>query len=194
MRIIFQIEFFTLWHTSSGLSGGVESKLQVIKDNQGLPFIPGKTLKGLLREAASNLNILHPEMITSVFIEQIFGTGEDQLNVTEPHKSQCFFGNATLSEGLAARLKNDEENIKQHLFTTIASTAIEENGLAKNHSLRQIEATIPLTLYAAIEGFPNEEAYLIQLEKCFQWIKKMGTNRTRGFGRCEFSYRKSEAS
>ena len=88
------------------------------------------------------------------------------------------------------RLKDDGD-MKKHLFVVIESTAIDSNGLAKDQSLRQIEATVPLTLYAAIEDFPADDQSINQLLSCFQWIKKMGSNRTRGFGRCQFSHYKT---
>ena len=54
-RIDYQIEFFSQWHCGSGLSAGADIALLVIKDKEGMPFIPGKTLKGLIREAVENL-------------------------------------------------------------------------------------------------------------------------------------------
>ena len=193
MTIIYKIEFFTYWHTGSGLSGGVETSLQVIKNEHGLPFIPGRTLKGLLREAAVIINDLHSDAVSQDFIASIFGIGEDKNQEEIFKQGQCFFGNATLSKSVSEHLKDEAEK-RKYLFTAIASTAINENGLAKDQSLRQIEATIPLTLYAEIENFPDDDTSLAQLQKCFQWIKKMGYNRTRGFGRCEFSHYKPTLS
>ncbi len=194
MRIFYKIEFFTFWHAGSGLSGGTAANAQVIKDEYELPFIPGRTLKGLLRQSARQINALHADEVTETFIESVFGIGEDQIkekNVPlEESKTlkqgQCFFSNATLSQYIINELKGKEEQ-KSLLFTTLASTAIDEKGLAKDQTLRQIEVAIPLTLFAAIEGFPNDPNYLAQLEKCFHWIKKMGVNRSRGLGRCKFS-------
>lgn len=69
MDITYSIEFNTYWHIGSGLSGGVEVDSLVLKDNDtdALPYIPGKTLKGLLREAAEVLKELNTE-IDDVFL------------------------------------------------------------------------------------------------------------------------------
>ena len=50
--ITFKITFFSEWHCGSGLSSGSDLDALVIKDKDNFPFIPGKTLKGLIREAA----------------------------------------------------------------------------------------------------------------------------------------------
>lgn len=42
-----KIEFFSPWHCGSGLSAGADADSLVIKDTNGLPYIPGKTIKGL---------------------------------------------------------------------------------------------------------------------------------------------------
>jgi len=184
--ITYQIEFSTYWHTGSGLSSGVDANLAVIKNEHGLPFIPGRTLKGLLREAAEILNELNTDLVSKDFITTVFGIGEDQSINGEHRAGQCFFSNATLSKHLTGHLQNHPEEGKM-LFSTIASTAINEKGIAKDQTLRQMEATIPLTLYATIESFPDDPEMVKQVNYCFQWIKKMGANRSRGLGRCEFS-------
>ena len=55
--IKYEIEFFSNWHCGSGLAAGADVDALVIKDNNGLPYVPGRTLKGLLRDAATNLSV-----------------------------------------------------------------------------------------------------------------------------------------
>ena len=52
MTINYELKFFDYWHVSSGLSGGAALDSYVVKDSAGLPYVPGKTIKGLVREAA----------------------------------------------------------------------------------------------------------------------------------------------
>lgn len=52
--LTIKIEFFSPWHCGSGLSAGADVDSLVIKDINGLPFIPGKTIKGLIREAVED--------------------------------------------------------------------------------------------------------------------------------------------
>lgn len=43
----YSIQFYTNWHCGSGQAAGADVDALVVKDAQGLPFVPGKTIKGL---------------------------------------------------------------------------------------------------------------------------------------------------
>ena len=45
--IDYTICFFSPWHCGSGTSAGADVDELVVKDKNGMPYIPGKTLKGL---------------------------------------------------------------------------------------------------------------------------------------------------
>ena len=67
--ITYQIEFFSYWHTSSGLSAGTSASLLVLRDEDNLPLIKGRTLKGLLRDAAKRINEYQNGLVTEDFIQ-----------------------------------------------------------------------------------------------------------------------------
>ena len=157
--LVYKIQFFTPWHTSSGLSAGADASNTVLKDGDGLPYIPGKTLKGLLRDAAENMKHL-PTIINQDFIDRIFGLGDNEvkdrneaaLKAGIPNyekwysaESDCYFSDATLSESLATSIITRKQTAL--LYEKVTSTAMDAAGQAKDHSLRTIEVTIPLTLY-----------------------------------------------
>jgi CRISPR/Cas system CSM-associated protein Csm3 (group 7 of RAMP superfamily) len=185
--IDYKIEFFDYWHVSSGLSSSTYADIVVNKTHEGLPFIPGKTLKGLLREAAEVIHGLNPRLVNKDFIQNVFGevpTKEQNDQECATLEAQCFFGSAYLSSYLEKTLTEDD---KPFLYNVLASTKIDSKGLAAEGTLRQLEVTIPLTLYSRIEGFPEGTDYEDQLRHCFNWIKRLGLNRSRGLGRCQFS-------
>jgi CRISPR/Cas system CSM-associated protein Csm3 (group 7 of RAMP superfamily) len=187
--LIYQIEFFNYWHASSGLTGSTYADLLVNKTREGLPYIPGRTLKGLLREAAEILHVFQPELIHTPFIIDVFGEQpikEDKEKELATKEAKAFFTNAMLSQHLSKEIiKNSDQS---HLFEVLASTSIDgQKGIAKNGTLRQLEVTVPLTLYAVIEQFPDEPGYQDMMQCCMKWVKRMGLNRTRGLGRCQFS-------
>ena len=64
--IKYEIEFFSNWHCGSGLAAGADVDALVIKDNNGLPYVPGRTMKGLLRDAATNLSV-DKDVISNIF-------------------------------------------------------------------------------------------------------------------------------
>jgi len=145
----------------------------VIKDKNGLPYVPGKTLKGHIREMAETLDN------SNDFVDSCFGKASKEGEENKQrNEATCYFSNAVLKE-----VTDPELNV--YLFQNIASTSIEANGLAKEGSLRDIEVTVPLTLYASIENCSHEcEEMMI---KAFSQVKRMGLNRSRGLGRCEIS-------
>ena len=186
--ITYKIEFFTNWHCGSGLTSGSDVDMLVIKDKNGFPFIPGKTLKGLLRDAATQLSLLRGEsLIDNVFINTIFGyKNEKDVKDESPGFLKCHFTNGEILK----HVKEGAKGYTQYFYQDVSSTAINENGIAKEHSLRRMESTIPIELFAQIHDFPmdhdQQKVFETKINECFQWIKRMGQNRHRGLGRCNF--------
>lgn len=172
--IKYEIEFFSNWHCGSGLAAGADVDALVIKDNNGLPYVPGRTLKGLLRDAATNLSI------EKDIVSNIFGVSGDE----EGHKTgSAFFGNATLPSAEYQYIV--EQELAPHLYQTFASTRIAENGIAKDNTLRKIETVVPCKLEGEILNVPDGAEQTIEDAMCF--IKRMGTGRNRSYGRCKIS-------
>ncbi|MBP5435431.1 CRISPR-associated protein [bacterium] len=181
--INYKIEFFTDWNCSSGLTGNADIDIAALKDNDGFPYVPGKTVKGLLRDAAKILGISSEK--------KIFGSekAEDKEKIDENKQGTAFFSNAELDENVRKALKNDNEK-KACLFREIASTKIEQKtGVAQDKSLRKIEVVIPLTLFGTIEC---EEGDDTQIRDCMKFIKRLGMERSRGLGRCKMSVKMPE--
>ena len=162
----YALTFFDYWHMGSGLSSGVKLDSSVIKDDDGIAFVPGKTIKGLLHEMARTLN--------KDFSETCFGTeGNTQ--------GKCHFSNARLEQGTRQHIA--QEGLQQQLYHHIASTKIGEGGVAEEGSLREIEVVVPLTLYGEITGCEDKK----NMHKAMNMLKRMGLNRNRGLGRCAFT-------
>lgn len=170
MTLTYQLQFYDYWHISSGLSAGARLDSTVIKDNDELPYVAGKIIKGLSREMAE----LSGDMS---FIKECFGgEGVDM--------GKCYFTNATLDETTAKEIKAND--LQENLYDIIASTKIDEKtGVAETKSLREIEVVIPLTLCGEIRDIPNNE-YKEKMTRALKMIKRMGLNRNRGLGRCTF--------
>ena len=163
-QLRYQIQFYGYWHVGSGLSASTYADAVVLKDVERLPIIPGKTLKGLLREAAQTIQQHQSDLISASFIQDVFGESGEKAERADDQQtaiytqSACHFSNATLSGHLREQLMNatlpDEQNpinLVNSLYEVLSSTQIEK-GLAKEGSLRQLEVCVPLPLYAVIEG------------------------------------------
>ena len=180
----YSITFHGDWHCGSGMAAGAELDALVIKDGRGLPYIPGKTIKGLFREQAEMLiDCMYQdwgERFNSLMGQRVT-SGE--TNKIPEEMGTLFFSNATFNEQTAKELES--KKLIPLLYHTIASTKIDENGVAKDHSLRSIQVVVPCTLYGQTENIPAEILPLI--EQGLKLIKRLGTHRHRGLGRCELN-------
>jgi CRISPR/Cas system CSM-associated protein Csm3 (group 7 of RAMP superfamily) len=182
MNIHYQIAFFFDWHCGSGLSSGADLDLLVIKDKDRLPFVPGKTMKGLIREAVEEINGFSSKKIDLI---TVFGGEACDTNGIEMKQGCCFFTNAELDGGLKQSIK--DHHYQAHLYRSVASTAIGEAGIVTDQSLRTMEVCVPCKLYGTILDVPDEDTSKDILIKGLKYIKRLGQNRNRGLGRCLIS-------
>ena len=195
MKYEYEIQFFNEWHCGSGLAAGADLDALVIKDGQNLPFIPGKTIKGLVREAVEDYYTFNNTEISELFIkyyrnpqqiEDKFLNKKDDIgnNIDAIRFGSLFFSNAELPDN------ERKEIIKQHaqdfMYTSIASTRIDENSTASKTSLRKTEITIPCKLKFFIQSEEEiSKEFLEIINKSVGLIKRIGQNRNRGLGRCQ---------
>lgn len=179
--IKYKIQFYSPWHCGSGLSAGADIDTLVIKDKDGMPYIPGKTLKGLIREAVEVYAAL-TESLEEEDIRNAFGIPADPDDAESNISGSAFFTNAKLCEKETNAIVSD--NAQAFLYNKVSSTAISDEGIALEHSLRRIETVVPCTLYAEIHNLPDNVARV--LSKSLGLIHHIGVNRNRGLGRCDF--------
>lgn len=178
--IAYTLTFHSYWHCGSGLAAGADVDLLVVKDTDGLPYVPGKTLKGLLREAAESLQQFCPEKYGQADLDACLG----KLNTesVEPKKGTCFFSNAILSKEEREALASSVD-LKNFLYDSLSATAIDpETGTAREHSLRKMQVTVPCQLEGCILNVPDDCTALIA--DSMKLIKRLGVGRNRGLGRC----------
>lgn len=178
-NIKYKIEFFSNWHCGSGLAAGADVDLLVVKDSNNLPIIPGKTIKGLVREACELLIQLNDNNMLEAF-QKCFGYFDDKDNHM---RGTVFFTNAELEEN--NRNAIIKHGLSRHLYSEVASTAIGEDGVAENMSLRKMEIVIPCTLAGEIKNVDSDLSDLVC--NALKMIKHIGVNRSRGLGRCSIT-------
>lgn len=182
----YKIDFFSSWHCGSGLSAGADADALVVRDRDGLPYVPGKTVKGLVREAVEDFLAFRKE--DTRIVADLFGNAEDRNNLPQGEKGKMkqgilFFSNAELQSEQKQIIL--DEQLKPFLFDSVAATRIAEDGIAMPHSLRRIQVVLPCTLYGQILDVPEESKILLQ--QAVKLIKRMGLARNRGLGRCSFT-------
>lgn len=180
--LTIKVHFYSPWHCGSGLSAGADADSLVIKDIHGLPFIPGKTMKGLIREALEDYVSLKG---LDVDLTEAFGK-ETSTEGFAPN-GKLFFTNAELSSEEKESIISN--HVEEYLYNNKVATAIDKNtGCTQEHSLRTIETTVPCDLYAKILHIDEPLTEII--EPALGFIKRMGTGRNRGLGRCQFTIEK----
>lgn len=176
------IDITSFWHIGSGHGRGGDVDAIVLRDTTGLPYIPGKTIKGLLREAVQIAE--DNGRVADGTVQDLFGqTVEQKETESLEIPGKLFFDNALINKQDRMALL-DNPDLQAGLFVSIASTAIDyEKGVSKDATLRRKEVVIPLTLQTHIHG-PNDAEWIEDLKTSLPLVRMLGVNRHRGLGRC----------
>ena len=195
MMYLLKIEMMGFWHPGTGFGKGSHLDAITHRNAYQLPVLPGRTIKGLLRDAVSRWEGYQGHVIKSdaekiCAVDQLFGSPSDA--------SKTWAGLLRFSD---AGLPTDEANylagrtdLLAGLYRQHFSSAIEHTtGVAVDKSLRGIELVIPLTLYSRIELIPNapypqlQTKWMEYIEPALALIQAVGAHRNRGFGRASLS-------
>lgn len=195
-----EIDFLSDWHIGSGLGKGSYADLTPVKDEYGLPYIPGKTLKGLLRESAEFIINMNNKYATNL-INETFGlanSNEENGDVNSTIGVFKFFNAELTEQDKLAIMDVDfdkqisaQEKIKS-LYKRYTFTKInEKTGVVENKTLRNIEFVIPIQLQSTICIFNETNPQHLELiEKSCLFIRSLGLLRNKGFGKCSIKIKK----
>lgn len=184
------------WHTGTGRGSGNHLDALVDTDAEGLPYLAGRHLKGLLRDAVNRAEVwglltMHGcELTTRLFGSRGFDEGQP-VPRADTLPGHLHISDARLPGDLCTWLGHpDQKHLRSGLYREIFSTAVnEETGVAQRRSLRGMQVTIPLDLEARVQLLPGPqhgtlaECWFTVLRECLPLIRAVGANRTRGLGR-----------
>lgn len=207
MKGKLQVNFLSYWHVGSGLSGTLSQGL-VVKDRWGLPYFPGKSLKGVLRQAinlAGKFGWLDDYGHDIPLDAFVFGS---ELGVKD--EEGVFSEFPALLQVSDACLKNEEQSwiieeiqkgkdLSKHFYRVHYFNAVNtEKRVAEKNSVRVREYTIPLTLqselelnYDCLDDSLRHTHKLIDeivfgiISKILPLVDTVGRNRNRGYGRVQ---------
>lgn len=208
MEARLNFTFSSYWHAGSGRGRDAVLDAEVLRDADDLPYLPGKTIKGLLRKAMKVA--LHARQESLAPVADLFGSevageqasdGDEQIAALEGGRfgttaGKLWFGSATLPPSWAAwrrKAKADRNGAKDDdrssavldtLFRVVASTAIDARGVAREHTLRVSEVTVPMTLTAVITG-PDDGGWVPLVKMALPHLRMVGVRGRRGYGRVE---------
>lgn len=188
----FTVELLGYWHVGSGLGRGGDADALVLRDAEGLPFLPGRAVKGLLRESLALAEEWQPARMPSGTARRLFGAEAVGYGAAAQSPAGVLrFEDARLEAGLRDWLRTREgQPHVRHLFDTVSSTALTSEGVARPRTLRTREVALPMTLVGKVTGpaDPGSPDWRELLGLAAKLVRAIGSHRHRGLGRCEFRF------
>lgn len=186
------IDIRSWWHPGSGRSGGAVVDATAHRDAAGLPVLPGRHLKGLLRDALECAEAWNWTGHAGL-PERLFGSRTESGKTHAPQPGCLRVSDGRLQADLAAYLAGHETGkaLIAKLFRSQFATAVDhDSGTALDHSLRGIEVVVPLQLEAHIRPVPGRippDGWSERMAEVLPLIDAVGAGRTRGLGRAELA-------
>ena len=191
----------------SGEGYGAIIDADVIFDDIGIPYIPAKRIKGCLRDAAFEVCAMLDKAEIKSFLDLSLDNSSNQFKIISDNfgkqgqqsPAPLYFTNLMIDdynrnkewlEYLLSEHANiiSKDSIRSFFTELRQQTAIDDNGVAREHSLRTIRTlkkgiTFKGDLHCHAE---NQTAEQLLAFACRN-LKYMGTKRNRGFGKikCE---------
>ena len=184
MNLTVKLKSYTLCGSGEG-RGLIDS--DIVFDRHGIPFIPGRRVKGLLRESA--LEVLEMLGINDrSLLEHIFGGGgfaPGTITVGNLHPE----GRDEIAEGIE-RLRQESEGerlltpavITDHYTTIRQQTRIDDRGIAADTSLRIIRTITPNTPFCCGIDISEDAGQVALLSLAALNLRRIGSGRNRGYG------------
>ncbi|MDW7548205.1 hypothetical protein EAG18_11485 [Pseudoalteromonas sp. J010] len=184
-QFIITLDIQSYWHIGSGETGSYADAL-ALKNAAGLPYVPGKSIKGLYKEAFERA--VTAKWFDGNIINLLFGDeGAQQQGILQ-------FTSATLSSAETCYFTSESgSNAKKLLFRVIHATKIGASGVAEDGSFRALEVAVPMALSAGVNlntNHPNYQQVLPllggdvtqALDRVGRLIFALGAKRQRGYG------------
>lgn len=191
-EIELEFESECLIGSSEGFGAVIDS--DIVYDETGLPYLPARRLKGLLRDSAQEIaTFLGLKNST----ETLFGKKGDQ-ECGELKIPNLFVKDYKLNKKLLKAMVSDPKQLaylclnKEKIldyFTTIRSSTAIKDGIAQKHSLRKVR------VLSTKERFYGEialaEHHVEDFALICQNVRFIGSDRNRGLGKIRLNLLKN---
>lgn len=183
-----RVTFLSDWQIGSGMGGGPVADSILIRDINGLPYIPGRALKGALREGAWRLGLCRKDLAD--LVPYLWGTASTTRASNVPGKITVASGH--LPEDLTAWLLSLDPDSRARYVSDMTmlrvQTALEDERQIKASSLRTLECGIPglfFQSHIAIDAPDLAQDWLAEyFGAVCAAVKSIGADRARGLGAC----------
>lgn len=179
-----EITMHSDWHIGTGSSGEGNIDRRIARDEDGFPFIPAKSLTGILRDSCEEvLSYLGFDADSEMdnWATYIFGRANVSSNLRiRAAKMDIASRDYLLSFDVAER-----SVLSKALATVKPGVAIDPlSGRAKDDNLSFLEVARPMVLTANVELLDSTPEVLSLLVSACQLVEYIGAKRRRGLGRC----------
>lgn len=183
-KIRIKLKSAATFGRGDGVAGLVDREIE--HDNNGFPFMRGKTLKGLLAESAEN--ILFSMDVKEEDNKDKWRQAKDTLFGKPDQQGMLHIGDAQLPEKLRAAILKSGLN-KHDVFYSLTGvrrqTAINPNGAPDDASLRSMRVLLRGVILEAKLDFDGNNPSEVQLQLLAATVldfRRAGTGRNRGRG------------
>jgi len=189
-KLQFDLRSAATFGRGDGVAGLVDEEVE--HDGDGLPFLRGRTLKGLLAEECANiLYALELQQRADQWRQtayRMFGRPGSTIEDT----GMLRVGDARLPESLRAAIRMavrtgdmSAGEVLESLTAIRRQTSMNEHGAPERGSLRSLRVILPGTIFEATLEFAAEPDLrtLTLLAACVLAWRRAGASRNRGRGR-----------
>ncbi len=189
---IIEVKLITESIFGSGYSIPSEVDLEIVCDENGLPFMKAKTFKGNFREAMEEIVEQIGKEKYGYIVDQLLGKGEAGLDQWKTLK----FSDMRLAKNIRKTIekavldkKVGPQEIKEALTEIRSFTSVDEEGSSKKGSLRHFRV-IKKGLIFQVElhserDLSDDELGILAMTTSY--LRHIGTMRTRGKGEIKCS-------
>lgn len=187
-EVCFQVTLLSETIFGSGQSIPGEVDLEIIHDENGLPYFKGKTFKGKIREQLMALSMLTNDKKLGQEVKKLLGVpgdnGESILKFSDCEVKK------EVKEYLTYGIRHNAftpNELMNALTQTRKFTSIGENGVARSGSLREIRVINPgLVFQCNVFSLEEMTDYRLGiLATGAKMLRKLGSMENRGKGRVE---------
>ena len=190
-RYTLQVKFESDWHIGSGAGAHDGIDRGVVRDHDGLPFVPAKSMTGMMRDALEEITFglsnNWPDWVDLIFGNQPATTGTGAK--IAPNSAAVSIRPLRLSQSLQFEL-NDQVLARATTFVKPGVSIDQKSKTAKDDHLSFTEMSRPsvLTGDVVIDIAPEFEPLVLALLcASASFIENIGGNRRKGAGKCVVS-------
>ena len=169
--------------TCSGETYNSMVDMDVVYDENGIPYIPAKRIKGCIREAA--LEMVEIGIIEKKQYERIFGK-EGNSRAAFTLSNAYITGYSEAVEALQAcshrELVSQQNVLNQYTYMRTQTSVDLETGVADENSLRTLRVVKKGLVFEADCEVCDQTENLEVFKQAVSLVKHMGMSRTRGLG------------